>query len=76
MSAGSVHYADAEALILRSTREEPAVAAVTLAQAQVHATLALAAATAAAGFGTMPKHMGDAWERVAGETRPRPLRGR
>lgn len=69
---GPEHYADAERLIRQSRGQDDEVAAVTLAEAQVHATLALAAATAmGAGRadtanGAMDAVDFRAWDEVAG----------
>lgn len=68
---GPEHYAEAEAC-LDSARDVPSgtpeVAAELVAQAQVHATLALAAATALRGEqGDMPADDRAAWVRLASE---------
>ncbi len=63
---GPEHYTEAERLIRASSHPYADVAAA-LAEAQVHATLALAAATAMAAYGeTMPPADGQAWDSVAG----------
>ena len=59
MATGPDHYRRAEELL---ARDGPLTGEV-LATAQVHATLALAAATALAGIGRIEA---DAWREVAG----------
>jgi len=44
--SGPAHYREAERLLGRAAELEPGPCALTIAEAQVHATLALAAATA------------------------------
>lgn len=71
---GPEHYKEAERLATASQGQELASAAVTLAEAQVHATLALAAATALGlQDGESDRAMLDedanAWHEVCGVTR-------
>lgn len=61
---GPSHYKEAERLAAASRSEELDCAAVTIAAAQVHATLALAAATAL-GLDATPREF-DAWDDVCG----------
>jgi len=70
---GPEHYQEAERLIAAARaesggmyRHHPTEAAVMLTEAQVHAALALAAATALGTSGTD----GQAWASVAGTSRP------
>ena len=58
---GPEHYREAERLLDLSTADNP----VTAAEAQVHATLALAAATAISST-CMPGADWDAWQQAAG----------
>ena len=69
MATGSEHYQRAEALLERAEDQDIEYAAYTVAVAQVHATLALAAATALPWAGDMPVQDCDAWRDVAG-TKP------
>jgi hypothetical protein len=62
---GPEHYQRAEELLRRSDGDDPQTAAVRLAQAQVHATLALTAATAMADLRGMPYNDNDAWAKAA-----------
>ncbi|OLT36737.1 hypothetical protein BJF79_30670 [Actinomadura sp. CNU-125] len=62
---GPEHYQRAEELLDRSDGDDPETAAVRVAQAQVHATLALAAATAMTGIHGMPYDDGVAWAKAA-----------
>lgn len=72
---GPEHYQEAERLLRQARAIEDAPLAVTqvLGEAQVHATLALAAATAMAALNCDGRPFGmskvdfDAWDRVAGE---------
>lgn len=69
---GPEHYAEAERLagLVASDPGRPAVAAQAIATtALVHATLALAAATAMAGLGLMPAGEDEAWAVAAGPER-------
>ncbi|MBO0802378.1 MAG: hypothetical protein J2P25_04805 [Nocardiopsaceae bacterium] len=70
MATGPEHYREAEALIGHAEKAEDRgaddVAALNLRYAQVHATLALAAATAISRTDDMPVHDGDEWLRKAG----------
>ena len=61
---GPEHYREAERL-LRHAETPHADAALTLADAQVHATLALAAATAAAGIDRMTALAAISWDSAA-----------
>lgn len=69
---GPEHYREAELLAKQANHwtygdgGNPAVGAALAAEAQVHATLALAAATAIAATGDMPIRDGDAWYAAAG----------
>ena len=64
---GPQHYEEAEKLIDMAEGQDLAQAMFTLAQAQTHATLALAAATAL-GQLTSPRAVDiNAWEDVAGK---------
>jgi hypothetical protein len=63
---GPEHYEEAERLL--ESREEEATA-----RAQVHATLALAAATALQDVDLLPGHDADMWMDVAGTPCPPPL---
>ena len=71
MSTGTEHYREAERLADIAYRSEPEFAGITAAVAQVHATLALAAATAMSHWNSyelpMPQPDRLAWERVASE---------
>jgi hypothetical protein len=70
---GPENYAEALRLVRHSRGEEPAFAAVTLQQAQVHATLALAAATALSTVSDeAPMDEFQAWQEVAGVKGARP----
>lgn len=66
---GPQHYAAAQSLVERSLGVEPDEAAYLVARAQVHATLALAAATALGlsdgGGAGMRGADAEAWERAA-----------
>lgn len=77
MPSGAEHYAEAERLVADainprtdSPYDDDATGGVsnTIAAAQVHATLAKAAATAMAESGAMPGADFDAWAAVAGTT--------
>jgi hypothetical protein len=67
---GPDHFAEAHVLLARSG--EPPVTA----RAQVHATLALAAAIAMSGHADMPVHDSDAWVAAAGGPCPPGCSGR
>lgn len=67
---GPEHYREAETLLERVEErgfgpEPDHIQAAWLSAAQVHATLALAAATAIGSTGTMPIVDADAWEAAA-----------
>lgn len=71
MSSGPEHYQEAERLMddaraAHADRDEQS-AGYYLAEAQVHATLALAAAYAIPNAGQMPTLDCEAWEDAAGE---------
>lgn len=61
---GPEHFQEAERLADLSRQQELACAAVTIVEAQVHATLALTAATAL-GLDATPGEFG-AWQKVCG----------
>jgi len=62
---GPEHYKKADELLREAWHQEPGHKQDNLAQAQVHATLALAAATAAANR-LIDSEQVSAWTRVAG----------
>jgi hypothetical protein len=67
---GPEHYEEAERWIAEADeRQLPEAGMECLALAQVHATLALAAATAMAGVADMPTWDADKWETAAGTLR-------
>jgi hypothetical protein len=72
---GAEHYAEAEQLLTEAAGspypDDPAVR-TTVAVAQVHATLALAAATALDDKGDLPEADWEAWIDVASAARPTP----
>jgi len=69
MASGPEHYREAERLLEYGPGDElePERVARDIAEAQVHATLALAAATALGAIGGMPLPEYQAWADVCGE---------
>jgi len=69
MPSGPEHYREAERLITDANHAGPddLAHARAIAAADVHAALALAAATALSAYGTMPVAEYQAWRDVCGE---------
>ena len=71
---GPEHYRLAERLLEDADEHahggDTEMETLTISHAQVHATLAVAAATALTGYGQLPTYDGDAWMNAAASVRP------
>lgn len=69
MATGPDHYREAQNLLRKSDGQEPEFAMRLIAEAQVHATLALAAAAALnSGQYGLPYSDATAWQNTAGSS--------